>query len=109
MRRMLLFFCIFLCAACATTELVKLESEIKPILEKHESISKATRGLQEFNFNCIEGTSIEPKKKSIYECIRAEGNIWPPFSCIHRVWLKAADPNSEVFSYEIFKPVCAGL
>ena len=109
MIRAFLIIGILMCSACATTELKKLEFEIKPILDKHASISSAMKGLKNVGFTCGEGTSIDLNKKNIYECSRKQGNIWPPFGCIHKVWLTKTKPIGEVYSYEIFKPVCTGV
>ena len=109
MYRIVLIIYIGVISACATTEIEKIQSELNPTLYRNMQLSEAIAGLENLGFECMEGTSIEPQKKDIYECARSEGNIWPPFSCIHRVWLKKSNNNSEVSNYEIFEPMCTGV
>ncbi len=112
MHRLSSFLVALFVSACATPDpasLPALEAEITAHISEGMSLPDAVAALKHQGFSCAEGTSIEPKKKGIFECARSRGPIWPPYGCTHRVWLEAPSPNGTITKIQVFRPGCASL
>src|SRR6185295_15139273 len=99
-------------SACATTDPANfslLETEVTARIHDGMPLSEANAALSSLGFSCYDGTSLDPKRKDIFECTRSRGPLWPPYACIHRVWFESNISSNAVSNLQIFKPACASL
>ena len=109
------FWPILVCmalSACAMPDpasLALLQEEVAPLVRDGMPLADAVTALKSRGFDCMEGTSFEPKAKGIFECSRSRAPLWPPYGCIHRIWFEATAPNGTISKLQVFKPTCASL
>ena len=106
-----LAMCVAL-SACTTPDPASpllLRDEVAPLIKNGMPLADVMATLRSRSFSCMEGTSLNPQGKGIFECTRSRGPWWPPYSCIHRIWFDATAPNGAISNLRVFDPVCASL
>ena len=111
MRCLPILVCVAL-SACAIPDpasLAQLRDEVAPLVKDGMPLADAVSALKPRDFSCMEGTSLQPGAKGIFECSRSRAPLWPPYGCIHRIWFEAKPPNGAISKLEVLKPTCASL
>ena len=112
MFRYLPLLFVAMLSACTTADPANhslLETEVTARIHDGMSFSETNAALSSLGFFCYEGTSLDPKRKDIFECTRSRGPLWPPYTCIHRVWFESNTSSNAISSLQIFRPTCASL
>ncbi len=95
-----LAMCVAL-SACTTPDPASpllLRDEVAPLVKNGMPLADAIATLRSRSFSCMEGTSLNPRGKGIFECTRSRGPWWPPYSCMKEGGMKlllAVDPRRQ--------------
>lgn len=95
------------CATSQTISSQKIAEKVNSSVKNKMSLGQAQVELSKLGFVCLEGTSIEPNQKDIYECIRNRSGFL--YSCIDKVWFEAQSNDGPISNLKVHEPICASL
>lgn len=109
-RASILFTVLLMAAGCAPIE-VRESRQVEAVLaaSRGEPPEELARRLAAQGYRCTPASGAAAGKQEALQCESQKGNLWPPYSCVFRIELKAEGRPGSGGASPSLSHACAGL